>query len=80
MQQIAEFSQINGLVITPHTEGKQNIKLFLNNGKVLFIKKRKSISLFSMNKQLLDLVFVICRIINVELAKRFQITITKTYA
>jgi hypothetical protein len=34
MHQIAEFSQINGLVITPHTEGKQNIKLFLNNGKV----------------------------------------------
>ncbi|XP_028401449.1 FERM and PDZ domain-containing protein 4-like isoform X2 [Dendronephthya gigantea] len=33
MQQIAEFSQINGLVITPHTEGKQNIKLFLNNSK-----------------------------------------------
>ncbi|CAB4004341.1 FERM and PDZ domain-containing 4, partial [Paramuricea clavata] len=33
MHQIAEFSQINGLVITPHTEGKQNIKLFLNNGK-----------------------------------------------
>ena len=34
MHQIAEFSQINGLVITPNTEGKQNIKLFLNNGKV----------------------------------------------
>lgn len=34
MNQIAEFSQINGLVVTPHTEGKQNLKLFLTNGKV----------------------------------------------
>jgi hypothetical protein len=38
MHHIAEFSQINGVVITPHTEGKQNVKLFLNNGKVATVK------------------------------------------
>ena len=36
MNQIAAFNQINGLVVTPHTEGKQNVKLFLNNGKVIY--------------------------------------------
>lgn len=42
MDQLADFREIDGLVITPHTDGKQNVKLFLTNGKVLVVKFRKS--------------------------------------
>ncbi|XP_046853728.1 FERM and PDZ domain-containing protein 1-like isoform X2 [Xenia sp. Carnegie-2017] len=37
MDKLADFREIDGLVITPNTDGKQNVKLFLTNGKCLTI-------------------------------------------